>query len=340
MAAFITAEGVITATAHLSPAWVGFDLRRRLAAALPGQLLLRARYPRADARRGALRRRSRRRRLRLRHRLDRDRRRGGHRRAALTPAGSAGPAASATSSSIPTARASARPAATAAAWKPTPPSRACSPSPRRRSAVTPTACSPAARPTALTPQLVCEAARDGDEAAICVFAAGRPLPRARADQPDQHPLAAPVVVGGGIALAGDLLLEPARQVDPAIRVSAGPPRGRDRAGGAGRSLRRLRRRGDGLPRHPHQSSRRGHDAAMKVDLSEAAGFPLTLDTRTQRAGRGRSGAVRPGCPAGAGGAGGGAASSRTGSPRRPSSTGLFPLRDAGPATRAAGADRA
>ena len=35
IAAFITAEGVITATAHLVPAWVGFDLGRRLAAVLP-----------------------------------------------------------------------------------------------------------------------------------------------------------------------------------------------------------------------------------------------------------------------------------------------------------------
>jgi glucokinase len=35
IAAFITAEGIVTATAHLSPAWVGYDLRRRLSADLP-----------------------------------------------------------------------------------------------------------------------------------------------------------------------------------------------------------------------------------------------------------------------------------------------------------------
>ena len=35
IAAFITAEGRVTATAHLSPEWVGYDLRRRLMADLP-----------------------------------------------------------------------------------------------------------------------------------------------------------------------------------------------------------------------------------------------------------------------------------------------------------------
>jgi glucokinase len=35
IAAFITGEGIVTATAHLSPAWIGFDLRRRLMADLP-----------------------------------------------------------------------------------------------------------------------------------------------------------------------------------------------------------------------------------------------------------------------------------------------------------------
>ena len=34
IAAFITAEGIVTATAHLSPKWVGYDLRRRLTADL------------------------------------------------------------------------------------------------------------------------------------------------------------------------------------------------------------------------------------------------------------------------------------------------------------------
>ncbi|MGH2562216.1 MAG: ROK family protein [Thermomicrobiales bacterium] len=35
IAAFITAEGIVIATAHLSPEWVDYDLRRRLTAALP-----------------------------------------------------------------------------------------------------------------------------------------------------------------------------------------------------------------------------------------------------------------------------------------------------------------
>jgi glucokinase len=35
IAAFITASGIVTATAHLSPGWVGFDLRSRLAQVLP-----------------------------------------------------------------------------------------------------------------------------------------------------------------------------------------------------------------------------------------------------------------------------------------------------------------
>jgi len=37
MAAFITADGVITATAHLSQEWVGYDLRARLSAELPAE---------------------------------------------------------------------------------------------------------------------------------------------------------------------------------------------------------------------------------------------------------------------------------------------------------------
>ena len=35
MAAFVTADGIVTATAHLAPAWVSFDMRRALVAALP-----------------------------------------------------------------------------------------------------------------------------------------------------------------------------------------------------------------------------------------------------------------------------------------------------------------
>jgi glucokinase len=76
----------------------------------------------------------------------------------------------------------------------------------------------------LTPRLVCEAAAAGDPAAIEVFArAGHYLGIGLTNLID---IVSPsrVVVGGGIALAGDLLLEPARAV---VRERAFPPRNRE-----------------------------------------------------------------------------------------------------------------
>jgi glucokinase len=79
---------------------------------------------------------------------------------------------------------------------------------------------------ALTPQLICEAARDGDEAAICVFRqAGYYLGLGLTSLIN---IVSPqrVVIGGGIALAGELLLEPARRV---VQQSAYPPAHRSAA---------------------------------------------------------------------------------------------------------------
>jgi glucokinase len=75
-------------------------------------------------------------------------------------------------------------------------------------------------PGTLTPQIVCDAARAGDEAAIWVFAqAGTYLGLGLTSLVD---ILSPkrVVVGGGIGLAGDLLLDSTRAV---IRRSAYPP---------------------------------------------------------------------------------------------------------------------
>ncbi len=76
----------------------------------------------------------------------------------------------------------------------------------------------------LTPRLVCEAATAGDRAACQVFArAGHYLGIGLTNLID---IVSParVVVGGGIALAGDLLLEPARAV---VRERAFPPKNRE-----------------------------------------------------------------------------------------------------------------
>jgi glucokinase len=72
----------------------------------------------------------------------------------------------------------------------------------------------------LTPQSICAAACEGDEAAQWVFSqAGYYLGLGLTNLID---ILSPqrVVVGGGVALAGDLLLEPARQV---VRRMAFPP---------------------------------------------------------------------------------------------------------------------
>jgi glucokinase len=79
-------------------------------------------------------------------------------------------------------------------------------------------------PEGLSPHLVYDAARQGDEAAIEVFRlAGHHLGIGLTNLVD---IVSPtrVVVGGGIALAGDLLLEPARAV---VKQRAFPPRNRD-----------------------------------------------------------------------------------------------------------------
>jgi glucokinase len=72
----------------------------------------------------------------------------------------------------------------------------------------------------LTPQAICAAALEGDEAALRVFSqAGYYLGLGLTNLID---ILSPqrVVVGGGVALAGELLLEPARQV---VRRMAFPP---------------------------------------------------------------------------------------------------------------------
>lgn len=73
---------------------------------------------------------------------------------------------------------------------------------------------------AITPQLVCEAAKAGDMAARQVFErAGHALGLGLVSLAD---IVAParIIVGGGIAQAGELLLEPARKV---VRERAFPP---------------------------------------------------------------------------------------------------------------------
>jgi glucokinase len=75
-------------------------------------------------------------------------------------------------------------------------------------------------PSHLSPKMVCEAAGRGDEISIEVFRqAGHALGIGMTNMID---VISPerVVVGGGIAMAGDLLLEPARRV---VRERAFPP---------------------------------------------------------------------------------------------------------------------
>ena len=77
------------------------------------------------------------------------------------------------------------------------------------------------RPETITPELVFEAARAGDPAASLVFErAGHALGLGLVNLAN---IIAPtrIIVGGGIAQAGDLLLEPARKV---VRERAFPPR--------------------------------------------------------------------------------------------------------------------
>jgi glucokinase len=77
------------------------------------------------------------------------------------------------------------------------------------------------KPEAITPELVCDAAKAGDRIAIEVFErAGHALGLGLVSLAD---IVAParIIVGGGIAQAGDLLLEPARAV---VRTRSFPPR--------------------------------------------------------------------------------------------------------------------
>ncbi len=79
-------------------------------------------------------------------------------------------------------------------------------------------------PEGLSPKMVFETARQGDEAAIKVFTlAGHQLGIGLTNLVD---IISPsrLIVGGGIALAGDLLLNPAREV---IQQRAFPPKNRE-----------------------------------------------------------------------------------------------------------------
>ena len=135
-------------------------------------------------------------------------------------------------------------------------------------------------PGTLTPQLVCDAARAGDEAAIWVFGqAGYYLGLGLTSLVN---ILSPkrVVVGGGIALAGDLLLDSARAVIRRIRIPAGRT-------ARSRSCRRRSAISPASTAWPRwcfttsgSTAPRRRDAPMQVDLSIAAGFPLTLDTET------------------------------------------------------------
>jgi glucokinase len=80
------------------------------------------------------------------------------------------------------------------------------------------------RPEAITPELVCRAAEAGDPAAVEVFKrAGHALGLGLVSLAD---IVAPtrIIIGGGIAQAGEFLLEPARSV---VQARAFPPRIRE-----------------------------------------------------------------------------------------------------------------
>jgi glucokinase len=75
-------------------------------------------------------------------------------------------------------------------------------------------------PAELTPRAISDAALQGDAAARCVFdTAGRYLGLGLTNLVDITSVQR-IVIGGGVALAGDLLLEPAREV---VRQRAFPP---------------------------------------------------------------------------------------------------------------------
>jgi glucokinase len=219
IAAFITADGVITATAHLSPAWVGFDLHRRLASAFPSNYYFALDTPAptlGEAHYGAGR--------------------GLDDFAYVTVSTGIGAGVVAGGKLL----------TGGLGWAggvghvivdPNGPrvcdacgNRGCLETYAAKQGVLALAEEAIRRhPESLlarrcveplTPRIVYEAAREGDEAAICVFhQAGSYLGLGLTSLID---ILSPrcVVVGGGIALAGDLLLEPARQV---VRQAAYPP---------------------------------------------------------------------------------------------------------------------
>jgi glucokinase len=219
VAAFITAEGVVTATAHLGPAWVGFDLRRHLNEVLPANYYFALDTPAptlGEAHYGAGR--------------------GIADFAYVTVSTGIGAGVVA----------GGRLYTGGLGWAggvghvivdPNGPricegcgNRGCLETYAAKQGILALAAEAIARqPTgllarraigSLTPQVVYEAARDGDEAAIGVFVeAGHYLGLGLTSLVD---ILSPsrIAVGGGIALAGDLLLEPARRV---IRQRAYPP---------------------------------------------------------------------------------------------------------------------
>ena len=101
-------------------------------------------------------------------------------------------------------------------------------------------------PQKITPRLVYQAARLGDPAAVEVFRrAGHALGLGLVSLAD---IVAParIIIGGGIAQAGELLLGPARQGRARAGLSPAHPPGRNRPGGIGRPIRNLRRRRHGI----------------------------------------------------------------------------------------------
>ena len=219
IAAFITAEGVITATAHLAPAWVGFDLGRRLATALPANYYFALDTPAptlGEAHYGAGR--------------------GVADFAYVTVSTGIG-AGVVAGGRLYTGGLGWAGGVGHVVVDPNGPrvcvgcgNRGCLETYAAKQGILalaeeairrcPSGLLARRAAESLTPQIVFEAARDGDEAAIGVFAeAGRYLGLGLTSLVD---ILSPrrIVVGGGIALAGDLLLEPARRV---IRQTAYPP---------------------------------------------------------------------------------------------------------------------
>lgn len=219
IAAFITAEGIVTATAHLSPEWIGYDLRRRLTGSLPTNYYFALDTPAptlGEAYYGAGR--------------------GVADFAYVTVSTGIG-AGIVSGGRLLTGGLGWAGGVGHVVVDPYGP-RTCDACGNRGCLETyaakqgilalaeeeilhhPDGLLARRSPGSLTPELVCEAARNGDEAALRVFRqAGYYLGLGLTSLVN---ILSPkrVVVGGGIGLAGDLLLEPARVV---IRQAAYPP---------------------------------------------------------------------------------------------------------------------